>query len=180
VLLYCKECVLTLHVGKKRLAENVPRTLDNMRELDPLATNAEPSSSTSGGIPHDESPEDITDPFESYFSSTDDPTLPPKVLVTTSPKATKATYHFCDELVGIFPGGEFIRRKKGRKFDLDKVAGWAADRGYKHMFVVNEDMKKPSTFTLLWNFFLSGLTNFTPKMPSHSFICQMDQPRTLN
>lgn len=44
----------------------------------------------------------------------------------------------------MFPGAEFIRRKKGKGFEVGRIAGWAADRGYKHMCVVNEDMKKPS------------------------------------
>lgn len=74
----------------------------------------------------------------------DDPSLPPKILITTSPKASKRTYDFCDELVGVFPGGEFIRRKKGKGFEMGRIAGWAADRGYKHLCVVNEDRKKPS------------------------------------
>ncbi|KAJ7273427.1 anticodon-binding protein [Mycena rebaudengoi] len=89
------------------------------------------------------------DPFASYFTSTDDPTIPPKILITTSPKATKATYDFCDELVGVFPGAEFIRRKKGKGFELGRIAGWAAGRGFKHMCVVNEDTKKPNAITLI-------------------------------
>jgi ribosome production factor 1 len=129
--------------------ENVPRTLDNMREFDPSILTADPSSSSpSAGpsdTPRDESTTDIaSDPFASYFSSMDDPTLPPKILITTSPKATKATYDFCNELVGVFPGAEFIRRKKGKGFELGRISGWAADRGYKHVCVVNEDTKKPS------------------------------------
>ncbi len=79
-----------------------------------------------------------------YFTSTEDPTIPPKILITTSPKASKSTYEFCDELVGVFPGAEFIRRKKGKGFEMGRIAGWAADRGYKHLCVVNEDMKKAS------------------------------------
>ncbi|KAJ7627580.1 anticodon-binding protein [Mycena polygramma] len=89
------------------------------------------------------------DPFSAYFSSTNDPTVPPKILITTSPKATKATYDFCDELVGVFPGAEFIRRKKGKGFEVGRIAGWAAGRGYKHMCVVNEDSKKPNAITLI-------------------------------
>lgn len=105
----------------------------------------QPGPSFSGD--HDESAADIeSDPFASYFSSADDPTIPPKILITTSPKATKTTYEFCDELVGVFPGAEFIRRKKGKGFELGRIAGWAAGRGYKHLCVVNEDMKKPSQF----------------------------------
>jgi len=133
------------------LSENVPRTLDNTREFDPSFLTADPSTSTSQPSNEEESPEidetslDISsDPFASFFSSEDDPSIPPKVLITTSPKASKPTYEFCDELVGVFPGAEFIRRKKGKGFEMGRIAGWAAGRGYKHMVVVNEDMKKPS------------------------------------
>ncbi|KAE9399936.1 Brix-domain-containing protein [Gymnopus androsaceus JB14] len=99
---------------------------------------------------YDETAEDIaSDPFASYFNSETDPNVPPKVLITTSPKASKGTYDFCDELVGVFPGAEFIRRKKGKGFELGRIAGWAAGRGYKHMVVVNEDMKKPNAITLI-------------------------------
>ena len=138
-----KSCYL-----QKRLAENIPRTLDNTREFDPSFLTADPNApgpSSSGDSQQDELAEEIaSDPFAAYFSSADDPTIAPKILITTSPKASKPTYEFCDELVGIFPGAEFIRRKKGKGFELGRIAGWAADRGYKHLCVVNEDMKKPS------------------------------------
>ncbi|KAG6890019.1 hypothetical protein C0992_003364 [Termitomyces sp. T32_za158] len=123
---------------KKRLAENVPRTLDNMREFDPSILTADPNqagpSSSQDGL--DETTADIeNDPFASYFTSKDDPSIPPKILVTTSAKASKSTYEFCDELVGVFPGAEFIRRKKGKGFEMGRIAGWAAGRNYKHMLV---------------------------------------------
>ncbi|KAJ7368715.1 anticodon-binding protein [Mycena albidolilacea] len=130
---------------KKRLAENVPRTLDNTRDFDPSFLTADPSPVT-----QEETAADIaSDPFASYFSSADDPSVPPKILITTSPQATKTTYDFCDELVGIFPGAEFIRRKKGKGFEVGRIAGWAAGRGYKHVCVVNEDHKKPNAITLI-------------------------------
>lgn len=98
--------------------------------------------------PQDESAADIAaDPFAAYFSGAIDPSVPPKVLITTSPKATRVTYDFCDELVGVFPGAEFIRRKKGKGFEVGRIAGWAANRGYSHLMVVNEDMKKPSEYS---------------------------------
>lgn len=151
--------------------ENVPKTLDNMREYDPSMLTANPSSapedaSTSqpaasssksttnndnnasldpNNQPTDESAADISaDPFASYFSGDVDPTIPPKVLVTTSQKATKVTYEFCEELVSVFPGAELIRRKKGKGYEMGRIAGWAAGREYTHLVVVNEDMKKPS------------------------------------
>lgn len=154
---------------QKRQSENVPRTLDNMREFDPSFLTADPAllnanepvevgegegagTSSSAAAKAQETQEEAaadidSDPFASYFTQ-DDPTIPPKVLITTSPKASKSTYEFCDELVGIFPGAEFIRRKKGKGFELGRIAGWAAGRGYKHMCVVNEDFKKASTFFL--------------------------------
>ncbi|KAH9975850.1 anticodon-binding protein [Lactifluus volemus] len=148
---------------KKRLAENVPRTLENTREFDPSFLTADPSSSVSQDPssstsafaqqqqqPAAEATADIaSDPFASYFSSTDDPSIPPKVLITTSPKATRASYEFCDELVGIFPGAEFHRRPKTRGFEMGKIAGWAAGRGFSNLVVVNENMKKPNAITLV-------------------------------
>ncbi|KAF9031368.1 Brix-domain-containing protein [Hymenopellis radicata] len=128
---------------KKRLAENVPRTLDNMREFDPSFLTADPSAEASGsgtgGITDETAADIANDPFADYFTSTDDPSIPPKILITTSPKASKSTYDFCDELVGVFPGAEFIRRKKGKGFEMGRIAGWAA----------GEDMKKPNAITLI-------------------------------
>jgi ribosome production factor 1 len=132
---------------KKRISENVPRTLDNTREVDPAMLSAAGPSSAQ----HAEFSNDIaSDPFADYFNFTLDPTIPPKVLITTSAKASKGTYEFCDELVGVFPGAEFIRRKKGKGFEMGRIAGWAAGRGYKHLLVVNEDMKKPNAITLVY------------------------------
>ncbi|KAI1796598.1 Brix-domain-containing protein [Ganoderma leucocontextum] len=153
-------------VKKKRLAQNVPRTLDNTREYDPSMLTANPNTDAEAGPstlpqdgdtasqpavqPQDESTADIAaDPFAEYFSGVLDPSLPPKVLVTTSPKATRLTYDFCDELVGVFPGAEFIRRKKGKGFEMGRIAGWAANRGYSHLVVVNEDMKTPNALTVV-------------------------------
>jgi ribosome production factor 1 len=146
---------LHLHELQKRLAENVPRTLDNTREYDPSILTANPSTSpnhdpsspsaTAAAALQNDCADDIAnDPFASYFTSSGDPLLPSKVLITTSPLASKGTCEFCDELVGIFPGAEFIRRKKHKGFELGKIAGWAAGREYRHLIVVNEDVKKPS------------------------------------
>lgn len=76
------------------------------------------------------------------------PTAPPRILITTSPGPSKPTYHFCDDLKSIFPGGEFFKRPKGRGFELGRVARWSAKRGYSAVIVVNEDHKTPSEFVL--------------------------------
>ncbi|KZT06164.1 Brix-domain-containing protein [Laetiporus sulphureus 93-53] len=158
---------------KRRREQNVPRTLDNTREFDPSILTADPSASTSAAIqpeastssvpaehgqahppeqqPQDESAADLAnDPFAAYFSGAADPSVPPKVLITTSPKATRVTYDFCNELVNVFPGAEFIRRKKGKGFEMGRIAGWAANREYSHLMVVNEDMKKPNAITVVY------------------------------
>lgn len=82
--------------------------------------------------------------------------------MTTSQKATRVTYDFCEEIVGIFPGAELVRRKKGKGFEMGRVAGWAADRGYSHLVVVNEDVKKPSKLTadVLCLWYCGGLIVF--------------------
>jgi len=69
------------------------------------------------------------DPFTSYLSDRD-PNTPPKAPITTFPKATKVTYNFCEELVDVSPGTKFVSRKKRRGFEMGRIAGWAADRGY--------------------------------------------------
>ena len=51
--------------------------------------------------------------------------------------------------MGVFPGSELIRRKKGKGYEMGRIAGWAADRQYTHLVVVNEDMKKPSELRLV-------------------------------
>jgi len=70
-----------------------------------------------------------SDPFPSYFSDWNPNTLP-KAPITTLPKATKVTHNFCEELVDVFPGAKLVGGKKGRRFEMGRIAGWSADRGY--------------------------------------------------
>ncbi|KAJ1306628.1 hypothetical protein OPQ81_007624 [Rhizoctonia solani] len=156
---------------RKRVSENVPRTLDNTREFNvttiPVGTaSSQPkeavdqadaentgSKQLAPGQMDTENTEDIAnDEFSKHFDSTAadfDPTKIPKVLITTSQKATKASFQFCEELVSVFPGAEFIRRKRGHGFEMGRIAGWAANRGYGAMIVVNEDTKKPNAMTVI-------------------------------
>jgi ribosome production factor 1 len=69
------------------------------------------------------------------------PGPPPRIMITTSPSPCKDTYAFCEDLKGIFPGGEFFKRPKGKGFEIGRVARWAAKRGFKAVCVVNEDHK---------------------------------------
>lgn len=116
-----------------------------MREFNPTMITANPADSVDP-----ESSQDIAeDPFASYFHPNEDPMAPQKMLITTSPRSTKATYDFCEELVSVFPGAELIRRKKGKGFEIGRIAAWAANRGYNNMIVVNEDRKAPNAMTLI-------------------------------
>lgn len=156
---------------EERLAMNVPRTLDNTREYDPSMLTANlsiktPSTSTgetststvpstthaSAEIPDQEVMNDIsTDPFAPYFNPSPDSDTPmiPKVIITTSQKATRATYDFGEELAAVFPGAEFRRRPKGQGFEIGRIARWAAKRGYGSLIVINEDRKIPNAITLI-------------------------------
>lgn len=69
---------------------------------------------------------------------------PPRILLTTSPSPTKATYEFLAELRSVFPGAEVRKRLKGKGYEMGRIARWAAKREYAAMVVVNEDHKRPS------------------------------------
>jgi ribosome production factor 1 len=43
----------------------------------------------------------------------------------------------------VFPGADFVRRKKGA-IEIGNIASWASGRGYRHLCVVNENLKRPS------------------------------------
>ncbi|EUC59113.1 ribosome production factor 1 [Rhizoctonia solani AG-3 Rhs1AP] len=156
---------------KKRISDNIPRTLDNAREFNATIIPVGTAATQTKGVPDEanaesaeskqpalgqmdtENTEDIAnDEFAGHFDSTAsdfDPTKAPKVLITTSQRATKASFQFCEELVSVFPGAEFIRRKRGHGFEIGRIAGWAANRGYNTMIVVNEDTKKPNAMTVI-------------------------------
>jgi ribosome production factor 1 len=121
---------------------------------------AGPSGSKAQAEEDDEDDEDMEDEGEGEGEDAEEETeekqkapepvhtAPPRILITTSPGPSKPTYHFCDDLKSIFPGGEFFKRPKGRGFELGRVARWGAKRGYSAVIVVNEDHKKPSELSM--------------------------------
>ncbi|CAO3684528.1 unnamed protein product [Rhizopus microsporus] len=110
---------------KKRLEENVPKTLDNTREADETMLDQ----------PDDEVAQDeAMDELASYFSG-----KTPKILVTTSKKCSTNCYDFCAELVSMFPGSQFAKR--GPKHELRQE--------FTDLIVVNEDRKIPNAITLI-------------------------------
>ncbi|KAF7352448.1 Brix domain-containing protein [Mycena venus] len=112
---------------KKRLAENVPRTLDNTSRIRPF-------------IPHRRS--------RAVFicargNSAGHCFRPICVLLYVHGRPEHPTQ---DSDHHIAQGDE---SDKGKGFEVGRIAGWAAGRGYKHMCVVNEDSKKPNAITLI-------------------------------
>ncbi|KAG8689459.1 hypothetical protein FRC09_012414 [Ceratobasidium sp. 395] len=146
---------------QRRITENVPRTLENTREFNPSIVPTAPAQnlgdepgSSHGDQADTENTIDIaTDEFAEHFTPATatgaGPANTPTILITTSQKATKTTFQFCEELVSVFPGAEFIRRKRGHGFEMGRIAEWAGNRNYGAMIVVNEDMKKPNAMTII-------------------------------
>ncbi|BFZ62816.1 Ribosome production factor 1 [Saitoella coloradoensis] len=121
----------------KRLAENVPQTIESKRVFDETLTQK-----------GDEEDEELladaeNDPFAEYFANK----IPPKMLITTSKNPTVATYDFAGELIDVFPNAEYVKR--GNKFELDQICKFASNRGYTDLLLVNEDQKKPNAVTLV-------------------------------
>lgn len=139
----------------ERLATNIPATLENTREID---LTVEMDEEVDKDLENDE--------FASYFSVG----VAPKVLITTSKRASAQLYEFTQELTSLFPEADFIKRGKigvlnislnialknhhrwllGSQFEIPKMAELAAKRQYSDLLIVNEDNKKPSKF--IFNF----------------------------
>ncbi|KAJ3416937.1 Ribosome production factor 1 [Chytridiales sp. JEL 0842] len=118
---------------EERLKNNVPNTLENTREVDETIVDPEDEEVLKS--------EDI-DEFSPYFNG-----LPPKILVTTSRRATANTYEFANEFVSIFPNAEFIKR--GPQFEIKKIVELATKREYTDVIVINEDKKTPNAITVI-------------------------------
>lgn len=116
---------------------------DDEEENDGAGSEAGPSGTQAEEAEAEEVEEEAVAVSEPQLSS-----APPRILITTSPGPSKPTYHFCDDLKSIFPGGEFFKRPKGRGFELGRVARWSAKRGYSAVIVVNEDHKTPSEYNI--------------------------------
>lgn len=84
------------------------------------------------------------DAFADYFKPDG---RPPKMLVTTSKHCSKNTYAFAAELIDTFPNADFNRRNGN--YTIKEIAGFAANRGYTDLMVVNEDRKQPNALSLV-------------------------------
>lgn len=139
---------------EERLKRNVTRTIENTREWKGDAEGEEDNRVRPVGVevvpPTEEGTEEevkldlgsLASLFASY--PTPDPSEPPPrhpILLTTSPRPSRLTHAFAEDAKSLFGGDrhvEYVPRKNGR-FELGKVCGWAAQRGYGALVVVVED-----------------------------------------
>ncbi|EGF82861.1 hypothetical protein BATDEDRAFT_9487 [Batrachochytrium dendrobatidis JAM81] len=124
-----KEEASNPQLKKERLEQNVPQTLETLREEDETL------------VEQDE--EVYADEFSSYFKDG----LPPKILVTTNRRPSASVYEFAEQFVSIFPDAEFVKR--GSQFEIKKIVEIAIERSYTDLVVINEDRKKPNAITLI-------------------------------
>ncbi|KXL49552.1 hypothetical protein M433DRAFT_155793 [Acidomyces richmondensis BFW] len=85
-------------------------------------------------------PEVLTQRFPSLFN----PSRDPKVLITTS---INANIHWEAQLLTtIFPHSTYVKRTAhfhGYKYSIREISGYASNKGYTHVVVLNEERKKP-------------------------------------
>ncbi|PVU92868.1 hypothetical protein BB559_003557 [Furculomyces boomerangus] len=125
---------LELYQQKKaRLESNVPNTQENTREYDETIIEE-----------HDEeiAQDEAQDEFSQYYTG-----KTPKVLITSTKKATKGTFEFANDLMSIIPDSEFIKR--GVKFELNQIIDFCVNRDYTDLCVISEDHREPSHLTII-------------------------------
>ncbi|OLY82718.1 Ribosome production factor 1 [Smittium mucronatum] len=142
-----------------RLEENVPNTQENTREHDETIVeenDEEVNSPASFHVYHQFSfipvllnsfymlvqEDEAQDEYSEYYTG-----KIPKVIITTTKKATKATYEFSMELKSIIPDSQFIKRQS--TFSLDQIMEFCSNRDYTDLIVVSEDHREPTHITII-------------------------------
>jgi ribosome production factor 1 len=130
--------------GPSRLQGRKARDAEEDKEMDERFEMDEDMPEAQKGGEGEEEDEAEEETSEAKPQAAPEYAPPPRILLTTSPSPTKATYEFLAELRSVFPGAEVRKRMKGRGFEMGRIARWAAKREYAAMVVVNEDHKRPS------------------------------------
>lgn len=111
---------------EERLSENVTQTIESKRVYDETV-NVE---------------QEGEDEFQSYFDG-----RTPKILMTTSKKAHKEAYEFCQVMLEILPNAQFVKRKD--QFEIKDMAKLCSNREYTDLVVVNEHKKEVNGITFV-------------------------------
>ncbi|KAK4621300.1 Ribosome production factor 1 [Fulvia fulva] len=139
------------------------------------APSAAPSAATAVTAATDMTvrPEALRAKFPSLFNET---THDPKVLLTTSINST--LHHEAELLTTLFPNCTYIKRTAnfhGYKYSIREIASYASapSRGYTHVVVLNEDLKKPKGLDIVHlphgPMFHFSISNWIPgaRLPGH-------------
>lgn len=146
----------------KRLKENVPRTIENLRVYDEtIETPAETATSEKTAEDSEADEEENTrkedeknesqlegdgmDELMKLFNNTAN--APPKILLTTNVNARKVAYEFANIMIEIFPNVQFVKRKFG--FKLKDIVQFCNNRGFTDLIIINEDKKKVTGLSFL-------------------------------
>lgn len=112
---------------EKRLAENVPDTIDSKRVYDETV-NVDIEGE---------------DNFDSYFKDG----VEPKILITTNANAKKAAYEFAAMMIEILPNSQFVKRQ--RKYTIKDMSEYCANRDFTDLIIINEDKKVVNGITFV-------------------------------
>ncbi|OAA66516.1 RNA processing factor 1 [Niveomyces insectorum RCEF 264] len=84
--------------------------------------------------------------FAALLPNHDATTAEPRILITTSRHAT--IHRYAHTLVDMFPNSTYIPRSGHRyvhhEYSVREIAGFAHNRGYTALMILNEDLKKPT------------------------------------
>lgn len=105
--------------------KQVPRTLDNTREVDETVVQPDDEE-----VARDEA----EDEFQAYFTNT----RTAKILVTTRPRPSKELFHFVGDLMQLIPNTFFYPRKS---FEVKAICQHAIEGGFTHVCILSEKSK---------------------------------------
>lgn len=108
--------------------KNVPKTLDNTREIEPTMVKNNDEE-----ILNDEA----DDEFASYFNI--DSTIKPKVLITTRPHPSQQLFYFIADLQVLIPALHYYPRKE---YSVKEIVKFATNRQFTHLMILSEKAKK--------------------------------------
>jgi ribosome production factor 1 len=117
--------LLEEQLGSAAPPKQIPRTIDNTRELDETVV-----------LPGDEEVlgDEADDEFSAYFAGKKEP----KVMITTKPSPSGKIYRMIAEIMAVIPNSFYYRRGKYR---LKNICEWAAEKGFTHLVILNEKSK---------------------------------------
>ena len=115
-------------LGDKAPPKQVPRTLDNTRELDDTIV-----------APDDEEvlADEAGDELAGYF----DGSKTPKLMITTKMSPSSEIFRLIGELLSVIPNSFYYKR--GR-FPVAKISQWASNKNFSHLLVLSEKAKVPN------------------------------------